>query len=43
MDISPISGFVGQDLVHMGYNASKGAVRIMTKTAAASSPSTASG
>jgi NAD(P)-dependent dehydrogenase (short-subunit alcohol dehydrogenase family) len=34
VNISSISGFVGQDKVHMGYNASKGAVRIMTKTAA---------
>jgi NAD(P)-dependent dehydrogenase (short-subunit alcohol dehydrogenase family) len=34
VNISSISGFVGQDRVHMGYNASKGAVRIMTKTAA---------
>ncbi|MGH7414510.1 MAG: SDR family NAD(P)-dependent oxidoreductase, partial [Candidatus Rokuibacteriota bacterium] len=29
-----ISGFVGQDKIHMGYNASKGAVRIMTKSGA---------
>ena len=35
INISSISGFVGQEYVHMGYNASKGAVRIMTKTAAA--------
>lgn len=34
VNISSISGFVGQDRVHMGYNASKGAVRIMTKAAA---------
>jgi NAD(P)-dependent dehydrogenase (short-subunit alcohol dehydrogenase family) len=34
VNISSISGFVGQTGVHMGYNASKGAVRIMTKTAA---------
>jgi NAD(P)-dependent dehydrogenase (short-subunit alcohol dehydrogenase family) len=34
VNISSISGFVGQAGVHMGYNASKGAVRIMTKTAA---------
>jgi len=34
VNISSISGFVGQDKIHMGYNASKGAVRIMTKTAA---------
>jgi NAD(P)-dependent dehydrogenase (short-subunit alcohol dehydrogenase family) len=34
INISSISGFVGQSAVHMAYNASKGAVRIMTKTAA---------
>jgi NAD(P)-dependent dehydrogenase (short-subunit alcohol dehydrogenase family) len=34
VNISSISGFVGQDKIHMGYNASKGAVRIMTKAAA---------
>jgi NAD(P)-dependent dehydrogenase (short-subunit alcohol dehydrogenase family) len=34
VNISSISGFVGQPGVHMAYNASKGAVRIMTKTAA---------
>lgn len=34
VNISSISGFVGQDRVHMAYNASKGAVRIMTKAAA---------
>jgi len=34
VNISSISGFVGQDKVHMGYNASKGAVRLMTKSAA---------
>jgi len=34
VNISSISGFVGQDYTHMGYNASKGAVRIMTKSAA---------
>ena len=34
VNISSISGFVGQDRVHMGYNASKGAVRLMTKSAA---------
>jgi NAD(P)-dependent dehydrogenase (short-subunit alcohol dehydrogenase family) len=34
VNISSISGFVGQAAVHMAYNASKGAVRIMTKTAA---------
>ena len=34
VNISSISGFAGQQGVHMAYNASKGAVRIMTKTAA---------
>lgn len=34
VNISSISGFVGQDYVHMAYNASKGAVRLMTKAAA---------
>lgn len=34
INISSISGFVGQRYVHMGYNASKGAVRIATKSAA---------
>jgi NAD(P)-dependent dehydrogenase (short-subunit alcohol dehydrogenase family) len=34
INISSISGFVGQDYVHMGYNASKGAVRVLTKSAA---------
>jgi len=34
VNISSISGFVGQSTVHMAYNASKGAVRIMTKSAA---------
>lgn len=34
VNISSISGFIGQDFIHMGYNASKGAVRIMTKSAA---------
>jgi NAD(P)-dependent dehydrogenase (short-subunit alcohol dehydrogenase family) len=34
VNISSISGFVGQQGIHMAYNASKGAVRIMTKTAA---------
>lgn len=34
VNISSISGFVGQDYTHMAYNASKGAVRIMTKSAA---------
>jgi len=34
VNISSISGFVGQHAIHMAYNASKGAVRIMTKSAA---------
>ena len=34
VNISSISGFAGQTGVHMAYNASKGAVRIMTKSAA---------
>ena len=34
VNISSISGFAGQHGVHMAYNASKGAVRIMTKSAA---------
>ncbi len=34
VNISSISGIVGQSFVHMGYNAAKGAVRTMTKTVA---------
>ncbi len=34
VNISSISGIVGQSFVHMGYNASKGAVRMITKAAA---------
>ena len=34
INISSMSGFVGQDYVHMGYNAAKGAVRLATKAAA---------
>jgi 3(or 17)beta-hydroxysteroid dehydrogenase len=34
INISSISGIVGQEMIHMGYNASKGAVRAMTKSAA---------
>ncbi|MDE2688073.1 MAG: glucose 1-dehydrogenase [Chloroflexota bacterium] len=34
VNISSISGIVGQQGNHMGYNASKGAVRIVTKSAA---------
>ena len=34
VNISSVSGFVGQQGIHMAYNASKGAVRLMTKSAA---------
>ena len=34
VNTSSISGVVGQNFVHMGYNASKGAVRTMSKAAA---------
>ena len=34
VNISSISGIAGQSMVHMGYNGSKGAVRVMTKSAA---------
>ena len=34
VNFSSISGIVGQDGIHMAYNASKGAVRIMSKSAA---------
>ncbi|SVB16207.1 uncharacterized protein METZ01_LOCUS169061, partial [marine metagenome] len=34
INTSSMSGFVGQDYVHMGYNAAKGAVRLATKAAA---------
>ena len=34
VNISSISGIVGQRVIHMGYNASKGAVRTVTKSAA---------
>ena len=34
VNISSVSGFVGQKGIHMAYNASKGAVRLMTKSAA---------
>jgi len=34
INFSSISGVVGQDGIHMAYNASKGAVRLMTKSAA---------
>lgn len=35
INLSSISGIVGQSYIHVGYNASKGAVRLMTKAAAA--------
>jgi NAD(P)-dependent dehydrogenase (short-subunit alcohol dehydrogenase family) len=34
VNLSSISGVVGQTMVHMGYNASKGAVRTLTKATA---------
>jgi len=34
VNLSSISGFIGQAFVHMGYNAAKGAIRLMTKSAA---------
>jgi NAD(P)-dependent dehydrogenase (short-subunit alcohol dehydrogenase family) len=34
VNFSSISGFVGQEFVHMGYNAAKGAIRLLTKSAA---------
>jgi len=34
VNISSISGLAGQNFVHMGYNAAKGAVRTMSKAAA---------
>jgi NAD(P)-dependent dehydrogenase (short-subunit alcohol dehydrogenase family) len=34
VNLSSISGVVGQSVVHMSYNAAKGAVRIMTKSTA---------
>jgi NAD(P)-dependent dehydrogenase (short-subunit alcohol dehydrogenase family) len=34
VNLSSVSGFVGQRGIHMAYNASKGAVRLMTKSAA---------
>ncbi len=35
VNLTSISGIVGQGYIHVGYNASKGAVRLMTKAAAA--------
>jgi NAD(P)-dependent dehydrogenase (short-subunit alcohol dehydrogenase family) len=34
INISSTSGIIGQDYIHPGYNASKGAVRILTKSTA---------
>ena len=34
VNLSSISGIIGQEFVHMGYNAAKGAIRVMTKSAA---------
>jgi NAD(P)-dependent dehydrogenase (short-subunit alcohol dehydrogenase family) len=34
VNLSSISGFVGQAFIHMGYNAAKGAIRLMSKSAA---------
>ena len=34
VNLSSISGFVGQAFVHMGYNAAKAAIRVLTKSAA---------
>jgi len=34
VNLSSISGFIGQEFVHMGYNAAKGAIRLLTKAAA---------
>ena len=35
INLSSVSGIVGQGYIHVGYNASKGAVRLVTKAAAA--------
>jgi NAD(P)-dependent dehydrogenase (short-subunit alcohol dehydrogenase family) len=35
INLSSVSGIVGQGFIHVGYNASKGAVRLITKAAAA--------
>ena len=35
INLSSVSGIVGQGNIHVGYNASKGAVRLITKAAAA--------
>ena len=34
VNVSSISGFIGQEFVHRGYNAAKAAIRVMTKSAA---------
>lgn len=34
VNMSSMSGIVGQEFVHMGYNGAKGAIRLMTKSAA---------
>jgi NAD(P)-dependent dehydrogenase (short-subunit alcohol dehydrogenase family) len=34
VNLSSISGFIGQEFVHMGYNGTKAAIRVMTKSAA---------
>jgi NAD(P)-dependent dehydrogenase (short-subunit alcohol dehydrogenase family) len=34
VNLSSISGFIGQPFTHMGYNAAKAAIRVMTKSAA---------
>ena len=34
VNLSSISGFIGQTNIHMGYNAAKAAIRVMTKSAA---------
>ncbi len=34
VNMSSISGIVGQEFVHMGYNGAKGSIRLMTKSAA---------
>ncbi len=34
VNVSSVSGFVGQEFVHMGYNGAKAAIRMMTKSAA---------
>lgn len=34
VNLSSISGFIGQSNIHMGYNGAKAAIRVMTKSAA---------